>query len=101
MFESLSRTVTCTGELSALICVIPGGTELIPPCLNYHISVLYTVVQLLSGCCPVDHKYLMYWMLTINDMCYSRGDGINTSLSKLSYLSTVHGSSVVVWLLSS
>ena len=68
MFESLSRTVICTGELSALICVIPRGTELIPPCLDYHISVLYTVVQLLSGCCPVDHKYPMYWTLTINDI---------------------------------
>ena len=37
MFESLSRTVTCTGELSALICVIPRGKDLIPPCLDYHI----------------------------------------------------------------
>ena len=32
MFESLSRTATCTGELSALICVIPRGKDLIPPC---------------------------------------------------------------------
>ena len=35
LFESLSRTVTCTGELSALISVIPRGKELIPPCLDY------------------------------------------------------------------
>ena len=35
MFESLSRTVTCIGELSALICVIPREKDLIPPCLDY------------------------------------------------------------------
>ena len=35
LFESLSRTVTCTRELSAFICVIPRGTDLIPPCLGY------------------------------------------------------------------
>ena len=34
-FESLSRTVTCTGKLSALVCVIPRGKDLIPPCLDY------------------------------------------------------------------
>ena len=28
-------------------------------------------------------------------MCYSEGDGINTPLSRLSYLGNVHGSSVV------
>ena len=37
MFESLSRTVTCIGELSALTCVIPREKDLIPPCLGYHI----------------------------------------------------------------
>ena len=37
VFESLSRTATCTRELSAFICVIPRGTDLIPPCLDYHI----------------------------------------------------------------
>ena len=37
MFESLSRTVTYTAELSALICVIPRGKDLIPPCLDYSI----------------------------------------------------------------
>ena len=28
LFESISRTVTCTGELSALTCVIPRGEGL-------------------------------------------------------------------------
>ena len=37
VFESLSRTVTCTKELSAFICVIPRRTDLIPPGLDYHI----------------------------------------------------------------
>ena len=37
LFESLSRTVTCTRELSAFICVIPRGMDLIPPCLDYSI----------------------------------------------------------------
>ena len=36
VFESLSRTVTCTVELLALICVIPRGKGLIPPCLGYY-----------------------------------------------------------------
>ena len=31
MFKSLSRTVTCTRELSVLICVIPRGKDFIPP----------------------------------------------------------------------
>ena len=35
--ESISRTVTCTGELSALICVIPRGNDFTPPCLDYSI----------------------------------------------------------------
>ena len=37
MFESLSNTVTCTRELSAFICNIPRGTDLIPHCLDYYI----------------------------------------------------------------
>ena len=36
--ESISRTVTCTGELSALICVIPRGEGFhTPPYLDYNI----------------------------------------------------------------
>ena len=34
--ESISRTVTCTGELSALIRVIPRGKRLDTPRLDYH-----------------------------------------------------------------
>ena len=37
VFESLSRTVTCAGELSAFICVIPRGKDLMPPCIDYRI----------------------------------------------------------------
>ena len=29
--DSISRTVTCTGELSALTCVVPRGKDFIPP----------------------------------------------------------------------
>ena len=36
VFKSLSRTVTCIVELPALICVIPRGRDLTPPCLDYH-----------------------------------------------------------------
>ena len=36
LFKSLSRTVTCTGELSALIRVIPRGKRLNTPRLDYH-----------------------------------------------------------------
>ena len=35
MFESLSRTITYKRELSAFICVILRGTDLIPLCLSY------------------------------------------------------------------
>ena len=34
--ESISRAVTCTGELSVLIRVIPRGKRLNTPCLDYH-----------------------------------------------------------------
>ena len=34
--ESISRTVTCTGELSTLIRVIPRGNRLNTPRLDYH-----------------------------------------------------------------
>ena len=37
LFGSLSRTVTCTAELSALIRVIPRGKDLIPSCLDHSI----------------------------------------------------------------
>ena len=54
MFESLSRTVKCTGELSALTCVIPRGKDLIPPCLDYHIwyctpTCAHSLQNLVSG----------------------------------------------------
>ena len=34
--ESISRTVTCTGELSALTCVIPTGEGFHTPRLDNH-----------------------------------------------------------------
>ena len=59
MFESLSRTVTCTGELSALICVIPRGKDLILPCLDF---ILSSTVH--GG--SVVYKYPTCWTLTMN-----------------------------------
>ena len=46
MFKSLSRTVTCTGELSALTCVIPRGEGLNTPLSRLSYLVLYTLSQL-------------------------------------------------------
>ena len=41
--ESISRTVTCTGELSALTCVILRGEGFhTPPCLDYNIRYYCT-----------------------------------------------------------
>ena len=41
--ESISRTVTCTEELSALTCVIPRGEGFhTPPCLDYNIRYYCT-----------------------------------------------------------
>ena len=41
--ESISRTVTCTGELSALTYVIPKGEGFhTPPCLDYNIRYYCT-----------------------------------------------------------
>ena len=37
MFKSISRTVTYTGELSALICIIIRGEDFISPRLHYSI----------------------------------------------------------------
>ena len=37
VFKSISRTVTCTGELSVLISIIPRGKDFISPRLNYSI----------------------------------------------------------------
>ena len=60
MFESLSKTVTCTRELISLyMCYSQGGG------LNISLSrlsylVLYTVIQLLSSCLVV-HLSLYVW----------------------------------------
>ena len=43
MFESISRTVTCTGELSALIRVIPRGKRSHTPLSRLSYLVLYTL----------------------------------------------------------
>ena len=47
--ESISRTVTCTGELSALTCVIPRGEGFHNPPSRLSYLVMYTVLQLSSS----------------------------------------------------
>ena len=67
MFESLSRTVTCTAELLALICVISRGKNLIPPCLDYCIwycTHWFSCCLVVSSCPQVRP---MCWTLTMND----------------------------------
>ena len=66
MFESLSRTVTCTRELvSIYMCNSQGdGTNTSLSRLSY--LVLYTVVQLSTCLCTLSSygtKYPMYWTL--------------------------------------
>ena len=71
--ESISRTVTCTGELSALTCVIPRGEGFHTPPSRLSYLVMYTVLQLSSSprytfvpcLCTV---LSMYWTLTMNDI---------------------------------
>ena len=46
--ESISRTVTCTGELSALTRVIPRGEGFHTPPSRLSYLVIYTVLQLSS-----------------------------------------------------
>ena len=80
MFESLSRTVTRTKELSAFICVIPRGTDSIPPCLDHSIestvhgssvvllyleSVRYSVPYVLDA---HDEWYINYVYLCISSL---------------------------------
>ena len=70
MSESLSRTVTCTGELLALICVISSGKDLIPPFLDYYI---WYATQWFS-CCLVDvHLVFVPCLCTIlSTLCIGR-----------------------------
>ena len=49
--ESISRTVTCTGELSVLTCVIPRGEGLNTPIIISSTVHPKSVVQL-SSCPP-------------------------------------------------
>ena len=66
MFESLSRTVTCTGELLALACVIPRGKDLVPPVQiiisgAVHLELVVQVIHVIP-------KYLICWTLMMNDI---------------------------------
>ena len=47
---------------------------------------------------PVTVSYA--WELTSVSMCYSQGDGFNTSLFKISYLNCTHGHLVVAVVVS-
>ena len=65
--ESISRTVTCTGELSALIRVIPRGKRRNTPSrLSY--LVMYTVVQLSTlSLYLVSVRYIVPYVLDAHD----------------------------------
>ena len=68
MFKSLSRTVTCTRELSALICVIPRRKDLITPLSRLSYLVLYTLVQLSTlSLYVVSVRYSVPYVLNAND----------------------------------
>ena len=68
VFKSLSRTVTCTGELSALICVIPRGKDLITPLSRLSYLVLYTLIQLSTlSLYLVSVRYLVPYVLDAHD----------------------------------
>ena len=68
MFKSLSRTVTCTGELSALICVIARGKDLITPLSRLSYLVLYTLIQLSTlSLYLVSVRYLVPYVLDAHD----------------------------------
>ena len=72
MFKSISKTVACTGELSALICIISRGKDFIPPPSRLFYLALYTLIQLstlsFSTLSQYGTQYSMYWTLTMNDI---------------------------------
>ena len=71
MFKSLSRPVTCTGELSALIRVIPRGKRLSTPLSRLSYLVMYTVLQLSTlshlSLYLVSVRYLIPYVLDAHD----------------------------------
>ena len=69
--ESISRTVTCAGELSALTCVIPRGEGFHTPPSRLSYLVIYTVLQLSR--CPVVHVVFVPCLCTVlSTLCIGR-----------------------------
>ena len=71
MFKSLSRTVTCTGEMSASIRVIPREKRLSTPLSRLSYLVMYTVLQLSKlshlSMYLVSVRYLVLYVLDAHD----------------------------------
>ena len=68
LFKSLSRTVTCAGELSPLTCVIPRGKGLIAPLSRLSYMVLYTLIQLSPlSLYLVSVRYSVFYVLDAHD----------------------------------
>ena len=76
--ESISRTVTCTGELSTLMCYSQGGRISYPPLsrLSYPV-LLYTLIQLsrlskfsLLSLYLVSVRYLVPYILDAHNKWY-------------------------------
>ena len=66
MFESISRTVTCTRELISIYMCYSQGDAFNTPLSRLSYLVLYMVVQLSTCLCTMSSygtKYPMYWTL--------------------------------------
>ena len=71
LFESLSRTVTCTRELISIYMCYSQGEGLNSSLSRLFYLVLYTVVQLSICLCTLysyGTKYPMCWVLMMNDI---------------------------------
>ena len=71
MFESLSRTVTCTRDLISIYMCYSQEDGLNTPLSRLSYLILYTVVQLFTCLCTLSlygTKYPMYWTLMMNDI---------------------------------
>ena len=94
LFKSLSRTVTCTRELISMYLCYSRGDGLNTSLSRLSSIVLYTLVNLeYRRFCKAEGMFKSLTRtvtctrkLISMYMCYSQGDGLNTPLSRLSYL---------------
>ena len=71
MFESLSRTVTCTREFISIYMCYSQGDEINTSLSRLSYLVLYTVVQLSTCLCTLSLYGINYptcWTLMMNDI---------------------------------